>query len=322
MNFNNEYLGEFKSQSEWSEVKVLESSNENVLKYIFKKDDALVEAVLYKYPTYEERTVMCISVMCGCPMGCTFCGTGKFYSRNLTSSEIESQVYHMLKDRNINPYGIKNWQIMTMSMGEPMLTQGTLIPALDNLNKKFPKAKLLVSTAAPKVDYRPFMDFAERVDTVGLQFSVHESTDEARDRLVKAKGKLDLASIVEQGEVFFARTGRHPFFNYCVHENNNSQDDVDRLLEHGFNPKVWQSTISVICEKDAEKLDEWDPDAEECIATNFAYKMQKVGFSTRVFNPAGADDISGSGCGQLLQVQDWARENPDKVKRSVGATQS
>lgn len=314
MNFNSEYLGEFKSQSEWSEVKVLESSNENVLKYIFKKDDALVEAVLYKYPTYEERTVMCISVMCGCPMGCTFCGTGKFYSRNLTSSEIESQVYHMLKDRNINPYGIKNWQIMTMSMGEPMLTQGTLIPALDNLNKKFPKAKLLVSTAAPKVDYRPFMDFAERVDTVGLQFSVHESTDEARDRLVKAKGKLDLASIVEQGEVFFYRTGRHPFFNYCVHENNNSQDDVDRLLEHGFNPKVWQSTISVICEKDetvAQSISR-----QEQLCKEFELKMMKVGYSTRVFNPAG-QDMSG-GCGQLWEVQRWAKDNPDKVKRSVG----
>lgn len=297
----------------WKKVKTIKSDNVNVLKYVFEKDDALVEAVLYKYPTYEERTVMCISVMCGCPMRCGFCGTGEFYARNLTSEEIVDQVEYMIKDNNLPTADIKNWQIMTMSMGEPLLTQKELIPALRTLNQSYPHAKLLISTAGPKTDYTPFMELCGELDVIGLQFSVHESTDAARNKLVRTKGKLSLSEMVTKGEEFFQYTGRHPFFNYCVHEGNNSQEDVQRLLDLGFDPKVWQSTLSVICEKDINKLEEWDEEFEECITTEFSKKMQKVGFSTRVFNPAGASDISGAGCGQLLQVSQWARENPDKV---------
>jgi len=35
----------------WDSYERLDSSNESVAKYVFKKEDALVEAVLYKYPT-------------------------------------------------------------------------------------------------------------------------------------------------------------------------------------------------------------------------------------------------------------------------------
>lgn len=50
-----------------------DSSNKNVSKFIFTKDDAIAEAVLYKYPTYEERTVICCSTQSGCKVGCRFC---------------------------------------------------------------------------------------------------------------------------------------------------------------------------------------------------------------------------------------------------------
>ena len=46
-------------------------------------------------------------------------------------------------------------------------------------------------------------------------------------------------------------------------------------------------------------------------------KMLHKGFSTRMFDPAGQDDIGG-GCGQLWFVQDWMKKNKDKVTKSVG----
>ena len=45
--------------------------------------------------------------------------------------------------------------------------------------------------------------------------------------------------------------------------------------------------------------------------------LNDLGFSTRMFDPAGQDDIGG-GCGQLWFVQDWMKNNPDKAKKSVG----
>lgn len=49
---------------------------------------------------------------------------------------------------------------------------------------------------------------------IGLQFSVHESTDDARDALVPFKAKLTLAQMAETGVQWAERTGRRPFFNY------------------------------------------------------------------------------------------------------------
>jgi 23S rRNA (adenine2503-C2)-methyltransferase len=40
-------------------------------------------------------------------------------------------------------------------------------------------------------------------------------------------------------------------------------------------------------------------------------------YSTRMFDPAGQDDIAG-GCGQLWQTQKWMRENPAFAKPSKG----
>jgi 23S rRNA (adenine2503-C2)-methyltransferase len=140
---------------------------------------------------------------------------------------------------------------------------------------------------------------------IGLQFSVHESTDDARNMLVPFKAKLTLAEIAAQGEKWAAATGRQPFFNYCAHEKNTSQDDVDRLSGL-YNPDLWQCTVSVVCERD-EGVAAANA-RQRGLASDFMEKMAFRGYSTRMFDPAGQDDIGG-GCGQLWYVQEWMRKN-------------
>ncbi len=297
-------------------VEILDSSNEDVRKFVFKKDDAVAEAVLYKYPTYEDRTVMCISTQSGCPMGCTFCGTGKFFNRNLTQKEIVGQVLHMKREMDVCLTDVKNLQIMVMSMGEPVLNAGNVANAFRELQRIAPEAKLLISTSAPTNPrgWETIMQVAEEIPTVGLQFSIHESSDEPRNLLIPFPAKLTLEQIADKGMEFFARTGRHPFFNYCVHEGNSDIMDARRLFKL-FDPSIWQATLSVICES--------DQDMSAAVAENaamtkaFSDMLLVFGYSTRVFDPAGQDDIGG-GCGQLWQVQEWARQNPELMKQSLG----
>ena len=47
------------------QVKRIDSSDENVSKYVFDFGNAVAEAVLYKYPTYGDRTVICCSTQSG-----------------------------------------------------------------------------------------------------------------------------------------------------------------------------------------------------------------------------------------------------------------
>ena len=298
------------------EYKIFRSSDTNVAKFVFEKKETekvkgiAVEAVLYRYNSFKERTVICCSTQCGCPVGCAFCGTGKFFVRNLTSDEIVEQVEVALHTIDCPTDEIAKFQIMFMSMGEPFLNYTNLEGAIITLAEKYPNAQLLVSTSAPKsitANFGRFINLSKKYEKVGIQFSVHESSDDRRAKLIPTPTSL-LSEIGILGEEWAAQTGRRPFFNYCVHEGNNKQEDIECLLK-SFNPYVWECTLSVICEKDntvknaiEEKLD---------IIKDFSKRMAAAGFSLRVFNPAGQDDIGG-GCGQLWYFQDWLNKQRKK----------
>lgn len=298
----------------WKNIKEIQSSDQNVAKFVFTGEDAVAEAVLYKYSTYEDRTVICCSTQSGCPVGCRFCGAGDYFVRSFRADEIVSQPDYLLSVRGIDASKVKNMQIMVMSMGEPLLNFKELEKAFDILYAKYPKAKLLISTIGPRIDYEPVMKMGERIPTVGLQFSVHESDDEKRNALIPFKNKLTLKEIGEVGEVFLARTGRKPFFNYCAHEKNSSQEDSNKIFAL-FNPDVWEATISVVCERE-ESIAAANARQRE-LATTFMQHLIEHGYSTRMFDPAGQDDIGG-GCGQLFHTQKWMKENPNKIRKSVG----
>lgn len=288
-------------------VKILKSSDTRVKKIVFTSDSAVAEAVLYKYPEYKDRTVICCSVQSGCPVGCTFCGTGKQFIRNLTASEIIFQVKTCLKETKVDPSGIKKLQIMFMSMGEPFLNYDNLEAAIIDLNLKIPNAQLLVSTSAPYHQlynhFTRFIQLSKDIDKVGIQFSVHESNDEARKKLIPT-ATMSLNAIAVAGEMWADRVGRRPFFNYCVHEINCHDENVQELLQH-FDPQIWECTLSVICNSDEtihqSKVRQLD------IIKLFSEKMLNVGYSLRVFDPAGQDDIGG-GCGQLWATQKWLKD--------------
>jgi 23S rRNA (adenine2503-C2)-methyltransferase len=246
------------------------------------------------------------------------CGAGDHFVRSLTADEIVSQPIKLLEEvenyYDTKPNDIERLQIMFMSMGEPLLNLKNMILSLRILYNLYPKAKLLISTIGPKVDYTPLIEISKEIPNIGLQFSVHESTDESRNKLIPIKGKLSLKEISIQGNLWALSTGRQPFFNYCAHQNNISDDDADRIKEL-FDPKIWQATISVICERD-ENISAAN-ERQRDLAKTFQNKLNDRGFAIRMFDPAGQDDIGG-GCGMLWYVQEWFKNNPDLVKLSVG----
>jgi 23S rRNA (adenine2503-C2)-methyltransferase len=302
----------------WPHIRRIDDEAENVSKHVFTQaGSAVAEAVLYRYPTFAERTVICCSTQSGCPVGCRFCGAGDAFVRSLTADEIVAQPVHLLDGLSadgVDVQDIGRLQIMFMSMGEPLLNIKHLVPALRELHERYPKAALLISTSAPRVDYEAIRAISVEIPTIGLQFSVHESTDEARNALVPFKKKLTIAEMAAEGEAWARETRRRPYFNYCVHDRNDSQADVERLLEN-FDPRLWEATLSVICERDETMSVAHQRQRD--LTSAFMDKMLAAGYSTRMFDPAGQDTIGG-GCGQLWFVQSWFDENPSLARRSVG----
>ena len=292
------------------DYKVFSSSEGNVWKYVFTKEDMVAEAVLYKYNDFYDRTVICCSVMSGCPVGCTFCGTGSKFVRNLKANEIVEQIELVLSDKNIiNDINekCKKLQFMFMSMGEPMLNWDEVEQAIRILNKKFSNAQLLLSTIGCDNDdvFNKIICISKEIDKIGLQFSIHKSNDKERDKLIPFVKKMNLEKIRDAGIVWWKETGRHPFLNYCVDGTNNTQNNYNELIKL-FSPVVFNFTFSVVCSSD-ENLKEASFRNLEVIK-NFQNKFLEKGYNVRIFDPAGQDDIGG-GCGQLWYVQNWLKNH-------------
>jgi 23S rRNA (adenine2503-C2)-methyltransferase len=287
-----------------------DSSEGNVWKYVFDFGDAIAEAVLYKYEDFYERTVICISVQSGCPVGCTFCGTGKKFIRNLNRLEIVEQVEIILADMDIKDISRngRRFQIMFMSMGEPFLNYDEFSSALERLNSCYVNAELLVSTIAPKKDeenYGHFIGMSQTFSRIGLQFSIHESSDYRRNMLIPYKNKYNLREIRDLGLTWHMKTNRPVYINYCVHEHNSDITDFISLKDL-FSPLAFRFTFSVICSADETMKDAGEKNMD--LLTKVSQNFLNDGYNVRVFDPAGQDDIGG-GCGQLWHVQQWMKEH-------------
>ena len=90
-----------------------------------------------------------------------------------------------------------------------------------------------------------------------------------------------------------------------MHDKNCDFKDACRLVDL-FNPDVWETTLSVICEKDESVSSSIDRQLD--MIRDFYTHMTSQGASIRVFNTAGQDDIGG-GCGQLWYFQEWLNNN-------------
>ena len=299
------------------DYKVFESSEGNVWKYVFTKEDMVSESVLYRYNDFYKRTVICCSVMSGCPVGCKFCGTGSKFVRNLTSDEIVTQIEIVLKDKNlIDDINDKceKLQFMFMSMGEPMLNIDNVIKAIKILNKKYNNAALLLSTVGIDDDetFGKIIKISKEIDKVGLQFSIHKSKDNERDKLIPYKNKMNLEKIRDAGIIWYMETKRKPYLNYCIDGTNNKDEDFDNLTKL-FTPIIFNFTFSVICSKD-ENMKEASFRKLNVIK-KFHNRFLEKGYNVRMFDPHGQDDIGG-GCGQLWYVQKWLNEHGDDINEN------
>jgi 23S rRNA (adenine2503-C2)-methyltransferase len=287
------------------EVKRFDDPDGNVWKYVFHFEGAVAEAVLYRYSSFYTRTVLCISVQSGCPVGCKFCGTGAYFVRNLSSQEIIVQVQHCLADMNIEDVDQtgERFQIMFMSMGEPLLNMGATGTAIRELHAIYPKAELLVSTIGPinGLALVELFKVSKDISKIGLQFSIHEAWDDKRNKLIPYIHKYELRDLRNIGIEWERATGRPVFLNYCVHADNHSQADLDRLKDL-FPPAVFRFTFSVICSADETMKTAGYRNME--LLNQVQQQFLADGYDVRIFDPAGQDTIGG-GCGQLFYVQQW-----------------
>ena len=136
--------------------------------------------------TRNERWMIGVSTMSGCPVGCKFCATGKLNKcRNLTADEIVEQVKFILEKNHITPDDSKEFKINYTRMGEPFLNIDNVKEAIEFISFVYPNAHHYISTIGIKN-----ADYSWIKGNITLQFSLHSFDEGYRNWLIPFKDKI------------------------------------------------------------------------------------------------------------------------------------
>lgn len=185
-------------------------------------DGLQIETVLMDYG--EWKTV-CVSSQVGCPLGCTFCATGKMgFKRNLTVDEIIDQIIFWKHSHSVA-------RIVFMGMGEPFLNWENLVAALKIINDKnglfIGSRKISLSTAgiAPRI-----IDFANLNTEINLAVSLHSADQATRESMMPIARQYQLTELKKALDYYTKTTRRQVFFEYLLAKDVNDSPRHLQLL--------------------------------------------------------------------------------------------
>ncbi len=192
---------------------IFESKNTKTTKALITlEDDLKIETVLLSHK--DGRHTVCVSTQVGCPLGCTFCATGKMgLKRNLDYNEILEQVIFFaryLKDRDQR---VSN--VVFMGMGEPFLNYNNTIKAIKYMNEdlNIGARRMSISTSGvlhgiKKLSNEPMQ--------INLAVSLHAPNDKLRTKLMPINKTFPLEKLFEEVDLYIKKTGRRVMFEYLM----------------------------------------------------------------------------------------------------------
>ena len=206
-------------------IKRLVSSDGETKKFLFKLvDGQTVESVLMKC---KHGHTICVSTQVGCKMNCAFCVTGKGgFSRNLTPDEISLQIEEIQKRENI-----KITCVVLMGMGEPFDNYEKVLKflehAIDPKGLNIEPERITISTCGLVDKIYKLTEFNPQFK---LAVSLHATTDEVRNKLMKINKKWNISELLKACKYYTDQTDKSILFEYIMINNlNDSNEDANRL---------------------------------------------------------------------------------------------
>lgn len=200
-------------------------------------DHSLIETV---FIPEKSRGTLCVSSQAGCPLGCSFCATGKMgFKRNLSVAEIIGQLWLAVRklsdDTSARTHVITN--VVFMGMGEPLLNYTNVLNAtklmLDDHAYGLSKYRVTVSTCGLVAE----MERLQKESEVALAISLHAPTDELRNYLMPINKKYPLNEVISVANNYFADHRRQVTIEYIMLDGVNDSvlaaRQLVKLLSHG-----------------------------------------------------------------------------------------
>lgn len=265
-----------------------------------------VESVQPPFPR-EEKWVLIVSTLFGCPIKCLMCDACEDYKGKLSADEIFQQIDFLVRkrfpDRKIPS---KKFKIQFARLGEPALNDAVL-DVLDELPSFVHAPGLIpsVSTIAPassKKFFERLLEIKNRKFSNGhfqLQFSIHTTDEKLRDELIPVK-KWSYKEISDYCDEFFSPGDRKISLNFAL---ANGMPIAPYVLCRYFTPEKFlikitpvNPTHSAVENRLTSYIDPFDTKREYDVVTN----LRSLGYEVIVSIGEVEENKIGSNCGQYV----------------------
>lgn len=285
--------------------KVVNSTNDSTIKFIFYTEDNLV--IEYSYINKKDgKDIICVPSQTFCALKCNFCHTtdyvGKIKNRNLSAEEIIfgiDYIYNELKLKN-NPQTLL---ISVMGLGEILFNVDNLIQTFITINNKYDVyTRFAFATSLPKLKYYEFFRLTNLIESnnldVKLHLSLHYTTDDLRNEWMP--NSLDIKSSILASEFYKLRTNNKVEIHYTLIDNlNDTLEDALRLTnlikEKDFNVKfLYYNEKDTIDFKHSELIK----------INNFSELFDTNNINYEYYKPVGYDIFAGCG---MVAIQEYLK---------------
>ena len=280
----------------------------------------LIEFVEALQPPYsrDERWIMMVSTLFGCPVKCAICDAGGQYQGKPSAEEILAQIDYMV--RRWYPDGrvpAAKFKIQFARMGEPALNMAVL-DALEQLPRRYDAPGLMpsVSTIAPhgrEAFFERLMAIKNRLYANGrfqFQFSIHTTDTALRDKLIPVR-KWDFGQMAAYGEHFLRPGDRKITLNFALAEGMPIEPPV--LLRY-FDPARFLIKITPVnptCQAIKNGLSSYIDPCQPESRNGAACALAEAGYEVIVSVGEAVENQIGSNCGQYVLKYLESRQEVD-----------
>jgi 23S rRNA (adenine2503-C2)-methyltransferase len=269
-------------------------------------DGRIIEFVESVQPPYsrEEKWVLIVSTLAGCPVGCRMCDAGDFYRGKLTREDILAQIDYLVDrrypDRQVPA---QKFKIQFARMGDPAFNRDVLA-VLEELPSRYDAPGLVpsLSTIAPCGTDRFFAELLTIKteyynESFQLQFSIHTTDKKTRDWLMPVK-KWSFAAMADYGDRFCATGGKKISLNFAI--GNGLPINSEVLLGY-FDPQKFLIKITPVnptyTAQQHNLCSGAPPSRKNCPAIN---ELGEAGYDVILSIGELEENRIGSNCGQYI----------------------
>lgn len=257
--------------------------------------------------TRDEKWVVIVSTMFGCPVGCRMCDAGGGFKGKVDAEGMLWQVREAVAHRfdNGSPR-TRMLKVQFARMGEPALN-GAVLDALVGLRREYPDTNVVasVSTVGPRASRGFFPRLREVKDehypggAFQLQFSIHSTDPAVRSQLCPIK-TLTFDEMASVGAAFRDTGDKRVTLNFCLIEGVPIDPVVAR---RHFDPEHFLVKLTplnpTLRAGEAGLVSLIGKDREDA-AQGFVEAFREQGFDVLLSIGEYEENQIGSNCGQYL----------------------